>query len=89
VPRLRSAFSAAAGKPLAAKLGQRGAAAPAPVHQGQHSSGTLRIFVSPPELMPNPSFKPRPDSVARQPSSAGPAAHFALAVRRATLSVPA
>ena len=43
----------------------------------------------PRELMPNPSFKPSPNSVARQPSSAGPAAHFALAVQRATLSVPA
>ena len=43
----------------------------------------------PRELMPNPSFKPSPNSVARQPSSAGPSAHFALAVRRATLSVPA
>ena len=40
-------------------------------------------------LMPNPSFKPSPNSVARRPSSAGPAAHFALAVQRATLSVPA
>ena len=38
---------------------------------------------------PNPSFKPSPNSVARRPSSAGPAAHFALAVQRATLSVPA
>ena len=44
---------------------------------------------SPRALMPNPSFKPSPNSVARRPSSAGPAAHFALAVRRATLSVPA
>ena len=40
-------------------------------------------------LRPNPSFKPSPNSVARRPSSAGPAAHFALAVQRATLSVPA
>ena len=40
-------------------------------------------------VRPNPSFKPSPNSVARQPSSAGPAAHFALAVQRATLSVPA
>ena len=40
-------------------------------------------------VKPNPSFKPSPNSVARQPSSAGPAAHFALAVRRATLSGPA
>ena len=43
----------------------------------------------PRELMPNPSFKPSPNSVARRPSSAGPAANFALAVRRTTLSVPA
>ena len=35
--------------------------------------------------MPNPSFKRTPGSVAHQPASAGPAAHFALAVRRATL----
>ena len=38
---------------------------------------------------PNPSFKPSPNSVPRQPSSAGPAAHFALAVWHVTLSVPA
>ena len=38
---------------------------------------------------PNPSFKPSPNSVAHQPSSAGPAAHFALAVWHATPSVPA
>ena len=31
-----------------------------------------------PSVQPNPSFKPSPNSVARQPSSAGPAAHFAL-----------
>ena len=40
-------------------------------------------------VLPNPSFKPSPNSVARRPSSAGPAAHFALAVQRATLSVTA
>ena len=40
-------------------------------------------------VLPNPSFKPSPNSVARRPSSAGPAAHDALAVQRATLSVPA
>jgi hypothetical protein len=34
-------------------------------------------------------LKPSPNSVAHRPSSAGPLAHFALAVRRATLSVPA
>jgi hypothetical protein len=36
-------------------------------------------------MPPNHSFKRTPNSVARQPSSAGPAAHFALAVWRATL----
>ena len=41
------------------------------------------------KLRSNPSFKPSPGSVARRPSSAGPAAHCALAVQRATLSVPA
>ena len=32
---------------------------------------------------PNPSFKPTPDAMPPWPSSAGPAAHFALAVQRA------
>ena len=40
-------------------------------------------------VLPNPSFTPSPTSVARRPSSAGPAAQRALAVQRATLSVPA
>ena len=34
---------------------------------------------------PNPSFKRTPNSVSRQSASAGPAAHFALAARHATL----
>ena len=42
----------------------------------------------PNSLKPNPSLKASPNSVAHWPSSAGPAAHFALAVQRATLSVP-
>ena len=40
-------------------------------------------------LMPNPSLKRSANGMSRWPSSAGPAAHFALAVQRATLSVPA
>ena len=40
-------------------------------------------------LKPNPSLKLSPNSVAHWPSSAGPAAHFALAIQRATLLVPA
>ena len=42
----------------------------------------------PRELMPNPSLKASPNSVAHWPSSAGPAAHFALALQRATLLGP-
>jgi hypothetical protein len=42
-----------------------------------------------PRARPNPSLKLSPNGVARRPSSAGPAAHFALAVQRATPSVPA
>jgi len=38
---------------------------------------------------PNPSLKPSPNSVPRQPASAGPSHHCALAVRHVTLSVPA
>ena len=38
--------------------------------------------------LPNPSLKASPNSVAHWPSSAGPAAHFALALQRATLSGP-
>ena len=38
---------------------------------------------------PNPSFKPSPNGGSRRPSSAGPAAHFALAVQHAKPSVPA
>ena len=34
---------------------------------------------------PNPALKRNASSVARRPSSAGPSAHFALAVQRATL----
>jgi hypothetical protein len=36
-------------------------------------------------VLPNPSVKRSANSVSRWPSSAGPAAHFALAVQRATL----
>ena len=54
-----------------------------------NTGGTLRTLPLPPTVMPNPSFKPSPNGVSRWPSSAGPAAHFALAVQRATPSVPA
>ena len=40
-------------------------------------------------LKPNPSLKLSPNGVPRWPSSAGPSAHFALAVQRVTPSVPA
>ena len=39
--------------------------------------------------LPNPSVKLSANGVPRWPSSAGPAAHFALAVQRATPSAPA
>ena len=41
------------------------------------------------QVVPNPSFKPSPNGGSRWPSSAGPAAHFALAVQHAPPSVPA
>ena len=40
-------------------------------------------------VVANPSLTRSANSVARRPSSAGPSAHFALAVQRATLSLPA
>jgi len=40
-------------------------------------------------VTPNTSLKLSANGVARWPSSAGPAAHFALAVQRATPSSPA
>ena len=43
----------------------------------------------PRKLMPNPSLKRSANGMARWPSSAGPAAHFALAVQRAMPSSPA
>ena len=43
----------------------------------------------PSSLKPNPSLKLSPNGVPRWPSSAGPAAHFALAVQRVTPLVPA
>ena len=41
------------------------------------------------QLMPNPSLKRSANGMSRWPSSAGPAAHFALAVQRATPLSPA
>ena len=40
-------------------------------------------------VLPNNSFKLSPNGMSRWPSSAGPAAHFALAAQHATPSVPA
>ena len=40
-------------------------------------------------VVANPSLKLSANSVARRPSSAGPSAHFALAVQHATLLAPA
>ena len=41
------------------------------------------------EVTPNPSLKRSANGMSRWPSSAGPAAHFALAVQRAMPSSPA
>ena len=41
------------------------------------------------QVVANPSLKPSPNGAPRWPSSAGPSAHFALAVQRATPPVPA
>ena len=46
-------------------------------------------YIVVPRVLPNPSLKLSPNGVAHRPSSAGPSAHFALAVQRATPSVPA
>ena len=40
-------------------------------------------------VTPNPSLKRSANGMSRWPSSAGPAAHFALAVQRAMPSSPA
>ena len=45
--------------------------------------------LKPARVLPNPSLKLSTNSVARQPSSARASPYFALAVQRATLSVPA
>ena len=54
----------------------------------QHQSNYSRLFRNG-AVEPNPSFKPSPNGGSRWPSSAGPAAHFALAVQHAPPSVPA
>jgi len=47
------------------------------------------LFHIPQALMPNPSLKRSTNGMAHWPSSAGPSAHFALAVQHATPSLPA
>jgi len=42
-----------------------------------------------PPVLPNPSLKRSANGMSRWPSSAGPAAHFALAVQRTMPSSPA
>jgi hypothetical protein len=62
-------------------------------HQGCRSIASVGVLVPTPiptraasrnPVKPNPSFKRTPNGVSRWPSSAGPTAHFALAVQRAT-----
>ena len=57
---------------------------PMPSAYGAHAGHSTRRRV-----VANPSLKPSPNGAARWPASAGPAAHFALAVQHATPSVPA
>ena len=54
----------------------------------QHQSNCSRLVRGTP-VEPNPSFKLSPNGGSRWSSSAGPAAHFALAAQRAPPSVPA
>ena len=82
---LRSASAVAARKSTSRRLARRCAKGT----QIRHNLRVLRNFAVFNAVKPNPSFKPSPNSVPRRPSSAGPAAHFALAVQRAPLSVPA
>ena len=63
----------------------RGAGGPWGEPRGVTMPGHAKHQCTPRTALPNPSFKRTPNSVAHQPASAGPAAHFALAVRRATL----
>ena len=51
--------------------------------------GTVNTFAPLAALMPNLSFKRSANGMSRWPSSAGPSAHFALAVQRAMPLSPA
>ena len=82
---LRSASAVAARKSPPRRLASRHA----PGTQVCQDLCAFRSHAASNAVKPNSSFKPSPNSVARRASSAGPAAHFALAVQRATLSVPA
>ena len=55
----------------------------------RHSHRGLPPHKFAPMLGAHPSLKRSANGMSRWPSSDGPAAHFALAVRRPTLSVPA
>ena len=87
--RFRSAWSAAAGKSKDGQLGQRGAACLCSASLWSVAPISRITPLRCGAVLPNPSFKPSPNSVPRRPASAGPAAHCAHAVQRATLSVPA
>ena len=88
-PRLRSAWSAAAGKFVAGKLGQRGAACFGSFcTKISCPSGTLHAVPLPHAVLPNPSFKPSPDGVSRGPGRRN-AVHFRQPGPRVPPSVPA
>ena len=55
-------------------------------HSSSHHANQC---VQPRAVLPNPSLKRSANGMVHWPSSAGPSAHFALAVQRATPSSPA
>ena len=65
-------------------FGSRCGASPGVCSSPEHEGITVHHLAR-----PNNSFKLSPNGMSRWPSSAGPAAHFALAVQRAMPSVPA
>ena len=83
--RLRSASAMVARKSPPRRLASRHAPG-AQICQGLCA---FRNHAASNAVKPNPSFKPSPNGGSRWPSSAGPAAHFALAVQHAPPSVPA
>ena len=88
LPRLQGAKRHARFLALAADAEYRDCSCSGAEREAESHACKSTLDSVPRELMPNPSLKASPNSVAHWPSSAGPAAHFALALQRATLSGP-